>query len=52
MCIISYYVEMIHNEYYHVFLLSIYDKSDLENLPEHIIESLIEDIQNELEDEN
>ncbi len=50
--IISYYVELMADEFYRVFLLSIYDKSELENLPDHIIESLIDDIQDEMDNEN
>ncbi len=50
--IISYHIETISEDSCRIFLLAIYDKSDLENLPAHIIEYLITEIQSDTDDEN
>lgn len=49
--IVTYHVEVLSEELCRIFLASIYDKSDLENLPDHIIDDLVQDIQDELAEE-
>ncbi len=49
--IITYHVELLQEDLYRIFLVSIYDKSDFENIPDHIIDDLVQDIQDDLIDE-
>lgn len=49
--IITYHVEFVSEDLCRIFLVSVYDKSDLENIPDHILDDLVQDIQDELEEE-
>ncbi len=57
--VISYVVEVqiqveenIKEQEISIFLLTIYDKSEMENIPNKILQNLIDEVNNELDNEN